>query len=47
MISVLHVFNTDQARLIFKKVAAALARAAFAVLDHMRGVSRGGTASSR
>ncbi|HNN95565.1 MAG TPA: methyltransferase [Pseudomonadota bacterium] len=42
MISVLHVFNTDQARLIFKKVAAALAPGGvFAILDHMRGVSRG------
>ena len=42
MISVLHVFNTDQARQIFKKVAAALAPGGvFVVLDHMRGVSRG------
>lgn len=42
MISVLHVFDTDQARLIFKKVAASLAPGGvFAVLDHMRGVSRG------
>lgn len=42
MISVLHVFNTDQARQIFKKVAAALAPGGvFVVLDHLRGVSRG------
>lgn len=42
MISVLHVFSTDQAQQIFKKVAAALVPGGvFAVLDHMRGVSRG------
>ena len=42
MISVLHVFNQEQARLLFKKVAAALAPGGvFVVLDHMRGVSRG------
>lgn len=42
MISVLHVFNPEQARQIFKKVAMALAPGGvFVVLDHLRGVSRG------
>lgn len=42
MISVLHVFATDHARMLFRKVAAALAPGGmFVVLDHLRGVSRG------
>lgn len=41
MISVLHVFNAEQAALIFGKVAASLAPGGtFAVMDHLHGVSR-------
>lgn len=42
MISVLHVFNLEQARVIFGKVARSLAPGGtFVVLDHLHGVSRG------